>query len=63
MCSPVLQDLTTPGDALPDMGPPLARMAEAADWKEAAVLGRIIPCQVRPKWGVSGSVAIYMSFL
>ena len=47
LASTMLCNLTNPGlSVLPDFGPPLQELLEAADWEAAEAQGRIAPKQV-----------------
>lgn len=46
MSSTLLQQLVTPGQALPAFAEPLDALMAAADWEEAAAQGRVIPTPV-----------------
>ena len=47
LASSLLCNLTTPGSSLlPDFGPALQELLEAADWEAAEAQGRIAPKQV-----------------
>jgi len=56
--SSVLVDLTTLGRRLPDFSIQLKQLLEAADWKMAEELGRVIPKKVR-----SGIARVKFCFL